>query len=173
MRLPPTRVLLSRLARAERATYGRATLLASRFELASSGVILLQLVCDTRARLDELEAFAEQREFELLGLGPRMSAWAGAVVDWLAGMWPGPAIAVYGSLASATLRHVAIAAQLRLAALRERDHRLADWCALWMAQRVRLADRLTLSLSVGDLGAGDAHRFARLSIDPLEVRHGN
>ncbi len=173
MRLPPTRVLLSRLATAERATYRRATLLASRFELASSGVILLQLVCDTRARLDELEAFAEQRDFELLGLGPRASAWAGAVVGWLAGMWQRPAVVVYGSLASATLRHVALAAKLRLAALRERDHVLADWCALWMAQRVRLADRLTLSLRVGDLGVGDTHRFARLTVDPLEVQHGN
>jgi hypothetical protein len=168
MRLPPTRVLLSRLARAERATHRRSTLLASRFELASSGVILLQLVCDTGAALDELDGFSEQRDFDLLGMGSRVGAWAAAVVEWLTDLWPRSAVDVYGSIASTTLGYVGIAAQLRLAALRERDYPLADWCALWMAQRVRVADRLTVSL-----GVGDTHRFAQLSIDPLEAQGGN
>jgi hypothetical protein len=141
-----------------------AARVAARFERANSGVLLLELVCQIRAALDELGALADQRDIELHSLAPRARSWVGAFFRWVNDLWPRPTQAGYRTIAATAMRDVEIAARLRLAALRVGDHVLADWSARWMAQRVGLIERLTTSL-----GIADAHRYARLGTAALEA----
>jgi hypothetical protein len=165
MRLPPLSQLLAGLAHAERATYRRATRVGSRFELAQSSLVLLELVCQTRASIDELEAFSDARAIAFEGLSAWFVGCVSALIQWMGALWPQTSQAVYGAIASASMRDVEIAARLRLAALRVGDHTLADWCVHWMAERLDLIDRLTVSLE-----AADAQEFSPLSMGAFQAR---
>jgi hypothetical protein len=154
---------LFQFAQAERLTGERALRVASRFERAHGGLILLELAYQTRASVDEVEALAEARG----AAAPSAAAWvlsfAVTVFHWFTDLWPRGARDIYAALAERTARTVSAAAQLRVEALRSGDAEIAAFCVDWMSGRSALAARLT-----GSLAADDADAFAQTA-EPAEA----
>jgi hypothetical protein len=154
---------LFQFAQAERLTGERALRVASRFERAHGGLILLELAYQTRASVDEVEALAEARG----AAAPSVAAWvlsfAVTVFHWFTDLWPRGTRDIYAAMAERTARTVTAAAELRVEALHAGDAEIAAFCVDWMNARSALAGRLTESLA-----ADDADDFAQTA-EPAEA----
>jgi hypothetical protein len=153
---------LFQFAQAERLTGARALRVASRFERAHGGLILLELAYQTRASVDEVEALAEARGLSAPSAAAWVLSFVVTVFHWFTDLWPRGARDIYAAMAARTARTVSAAANLRIEALRSGDAEIAVFCVDWMITRSALAERLTESLA-----ADDADDFAQA--EPAEA----
>jgi hypothetical protein len=154
---------LSALTLAERTTGDRALRVASRFERANSGVILLELVYQTQTSVEDLDALAGDRGIEIRSPVLWVLSFAVALFHWFMDLLPMETQEVYATIAAETARSLDIAARLRAEARSAGDAKLAEWCSEWMAQRSNLVLRLTTSL-----GIDETHVYAQLPGETLE-----
>ena len=155
---------LFQFAEAERLTGERALRVASRFERAHGGLILLELAYQTRASVDEVESLAESRGVSAASMRSAMTwvlsftvALLYSFAGWLADLWPRGTRDIYAAMAERTARTVNAAADLRAFALRSGDAEVAAFCVDWMSARSELAERLTESLAADDADDLAAH----------------
>ncbi len=145
---------LFQFAQAERLTGERALRVASRFERAHSGLILLELAYQTGAAVDEVESLAEARGASEAPSIASAAAWvlsfAVTLFHWFTDLWPRETRDIYAAMAERTARAVNAAADLRAFALRSGDAEIAAFCVDWMSARAALAERLTESLAADD-----------------------
>jgi hypothetical protein len=138
---------LTVLFQAEDAMRRRCAAVAARLELASSALVLLEIVCHADAALDDLDGLAMARGIVLETMTSRLRTWLAAVVGWVGGLWPTAATHGYSAVLLEMRRNVAIGSAMRRSALSAGDKRMADWCAMWTEQRTRLAHRLAATLA--------------------------
>lgn len=172
MKVEPTmarelRERLIQFAQAERLTGARALRVASRFERAHGGLVLLELAYQTRASVDEIEALAEARGVSVAASVLSAAGWVLSFVvtlfHWFTDLFPRGTRDIYAAMAERTARTVNAAADLRAFALRSGDAEIAAFCVDWMNARSALAARLTESLA-----ADDAEDLAH-GADPVEA----
>ena len=135
------------LFQAEDAMRRRCAIVASRLELVTSALVLLDVVCHANAALDDLDNLADARGIVLETASSRLRAWIAVLVHWVADLWPASAARGYRGLLVEMRRSLALGDSLRAVCVESGDGRMADWCALWSEQRVTLAERLAATLA--------------------------
>ena len=145
------RALLSVLFQGEDAVRRRCTMVASRLEIVTSAMVLLEVACHADASLDDLDNLALARGVVLETIAARVWSWVAVAATWVGHLWPSPVFRDYRAVLDAMRQNLAIVALLRTTCAECGDRRMADWCALWTAQRIRLAARLEATLAEGTL----------------------
>ena len=143
------RALLSVLFQGEDAVRRRCAMIASRLEIVSSAMVLLEVACHADASLDDLDSLAAARGVVLETLSTRVRSWAMVATSWVEHLWPASAFRDYRGVLYAMRQNLAVAARLGRTCSACGDRRMADWCALWTQQRVGLAARLEATLAEG------------------------
>jgi hypothetical protein len=143
------RALLAVLFHGEDAMRRRCATVASRLEIASSAMVLLEVACHADASLDDLDRLATARGVVLETVSARVRAWATTAATWVGHLWPAPVFRDYHGVLGAMRQNLAVAAVLRAECASRGDPRMAEWCELWIEQRLGLASRLEASLVSG------------------------
>jgi hypothetical protein len=143
------RALLFVLFQGEDAVRRRCAMVASRLEIVSSAMVLLEVACHADASLDDLDNLAAARGVVLETITMRVRSWAAIATTWVGHLWPASAFRDYRAVLDAMRHNLAVAALLGRTCAECGDRRMADWCALWTQQRVGLAARLEATLADG------------------------
>jgi len=157
------RTLLSVLFQGEDAVRRRCAMVASRLEIVASAMVLLEVACHADASLDDLDNLALARGVVLETIAARVRSWVALAATWVGHLWPSPVFRDYRAMLDALRQNLAVVALLRRTCTECGDRRMADWCALWTEQRLRLVARLEATLAEGTVSDGPA------SSEPAEI----
>ena len=146
--------LLSVLFEAEDAMRRRCAVVASRLELVTSALVLLEVACHADASLDDLDTLADARGVVLETISARVRWWVSAVANWVGHLWPASVCREYRAVLDCMRHNLVVAASLRRTCVECGDRRMADWCELWSEQRLHLTTRLEETLSESPSSAG-------------------
>jgi hypothetical protein len=137
---------LPALYQAEQAALSHCTMVAQRLELGRCSVSLLEVACHADAALEDLPMLAERRNISLTRVGLAIGRLGTSLRTFMVDVVL-DTLGNYRTTLEDMRRGLDVAGRLKVAADSAGDDVLAGWCALYVAQRGPMIDRITRELA--------------------------